>query len=239
MRNYLAALLCLLLTAAAPYFKITVVDDQTNRGVPLVELTTTNQVTYITDSAGLIAFHEPGLMNQTIFFHIKSHGYELPKDGFGFAGTRLETKEGGSATIKIKRLNIAERLYRVTGGGIYRDSILLGEKVPIKEPLLNAQVTGQDSIMAIPYRNKLYWFWGDTDRPAYPLGLFATSGATSDLPANGGLDPSVGINLTYFTDKTGFSRAMIAIDEPGVKWLTGLMTVRDETGRERMVARYD
>ncbi len=243
MQKRLAALLCLLLAASAhaqiKYFKITVVDEQTNRGVPLVELTTTNQITHITDSNGVIAFHEPGMMNQTVFFHIKSHGYEFPKDGFGFVGTRLETKEAASATIKIKRINIAERLYRITGQGIYRDSILLGEKVPVKEPLLNGQVTGQDSVMAAVYRGKLYWFWGDTDRAAYPLGLFATSGATSDLPGSGGLDPSLGVNLTYFTDKTGFSRAMIAIDEPGVKWLTGLMVVRNDNGRENMVARYD
>jgi len=91
---------------------------------------------------------------------VKSHGYEFPKDGFGYRGTRLNVSEGGSATIKIKRVNIAERLYRVTGEGIYRDSILLGEKIPIKQALINGLVSGQDSVMAIPYRGKIYWFWG-------------------------------------------------------------------------------
>jgi hypothetical protein len=32
---------------------------------------------------------------------------------------------------------------------------------------------------------------------------------------------------------------MIAIDGPGVKWLTGIMNVRDENGKEKLVARYD
>jgi len=59
------------------------------------------------------------------------------------------------------------------------------------------------------------------------------------MTGNGGLDPGLGIDLTYFTDKTGFSRPMIAIDGPGVKWLTGIMTVPDENGKERLVARYD
>src|SRR5687767_587242 len=93
--------------------------------------------------------------------------------------------------------------------------------------------------MAIPYRGKIYWFYGDTNRPGYPLGQFATSGAMSEMPGNGGLDPSVGIDLNYFTDKSGFSRGMIAIEEPGVKWLTGIMNVRDENGKEKLVARYD
>src|SRR4051794_25350729 len=105
-------------TGATAPFGIEVVDDQTGRGVPLVELTTTSAVTYVTDSAGLVAFDEPGLMHQQVFFHIKSHGYEAPRDGFGFRGVRLDIKPGGTAKVAIKRLNIAERLYRVTGEGI-------------------------------------------------------------------------------------------------------------------------
>ncbi len=61
-------------TGAGP-FAIEVVDEATGRGVPLVELTTTSGVSYVTDSAGLVAFNEPGLMNQRVFFQIKSHGY--------------------------------------------------------------------------------------------------------------------------------------------------------------------
>src|SRR5690348_4605953 len=40
---------------ASHYFAIQVVDDQTGRGVPLVDLQTTSDVSYYTDSNGLIA----------------------------------------------------------------------------------------------------------------------------------------------------------------------------------------
>src|SRR5439155_10415412 len=137
-------------------FAIQVIDDQSARGVPMVELQATTSACYYTDSAGYIAFDEPGLMNQKVFFNVASHGYEFPPDAFGIRGTVLETKPGGSATLKIKRINIAERLYRITGAGIYRDSILLGKTTPIDQPPLNAQVTGQDGILNAIYRGKLY-----------------------------------------------------------------------------------
>ncbi|MBV9468440.1 MAG: hypothetical protein JOZ57_04295, partial [Abitibacteriaceae bacterium] len=96
------------------YFKITVVDEATGRGIPLVELKTTGDVRYYTDSNGIVAFYEPGLMGQNVFFLLKSHGYEFPADNFGYRGTALKVTEGGSAVLKMKRLNIAERLYRIT-----------------------------------------------------------------------------------------------------------------------------
>ena len=241
LSGFLLALAAAPAAAAEPgrYFKIQVVDEQTGRGVPLVELRTTANTRYLTDSNGVVAFHEPGLMDQRVFFFVQSHGYEFPKDGFGFAGKMLDVKPGGSAQLKIKRKNIAERLYRITGAGIYRDSVLLGERLPIRQPLLNGQVTGQDSVFSLVYRGRIYWFWGDTNRLRYPLGLFKTSGATSQLPTQGGLDPSVGIDLEYFVDKEGFSRAMCPIAGPGVVWIDGLLTVRDAAGRERLVAHYD
>lgn len=227
------------LAAPADWFTIQVVDDETGRGVPLVALETVNHVTLYTDSAGLAAFAEPGLMNREVYFHVKSHGYEFPQDGFGYRGVRLTPKAGGHAVVKIKRLNLAERLYRVTGEGIYRDSVLAGRPVPIREPVLNGQVLGQDTVMTIPYRGRIYWFWGDTDRPSYPLGHFGTAGATSELPGRGGLDPSVGVNLNYFTDATGFSLPMCRWPTPGMKWTFGLMTVRDPAGHEQLLARCD
>src|SRR5262245_46279590 len=84
-------------TTRSDYFAIEVVDDQTGRGVPLVELETVNRIHYITDSNGLVAFNEPGLMNQKVFFTITSHGYEFPADGFGYHGLALETKPGANA----------------------------------------------------------------------------------------------------------------------------------------------
>ncbi|MCX7826750.1 MAG: hypothetical protein N2689_14515, partial [Verrucomicrobiae bacterium] len=86
--------------------------------------------------------------------------------------------------------------------------VLLGEKTPLAEPLGSGQVAGQDSVQVTPYRGRLYWFWGDTTRLLYPLGHFWTAGATSDLPAKGGLDPADGVNLRYFVGADGFSRPM-------------------------------
>ncbi|MCX5683309.1 MAG: hypothetical protein NT049_06455 [Planctomycetota bacterium] len=245
MRFLMAAIACLSFCTgalgASPYFGIKVIDEQTGRGVPLVELETVDAVKYYTDSAGWVAFSEPGLMNQQVFFSVKGHGYEAPKDGFGIRGVRFQVKEGGRAEIKLKRLNIAERLYRITGEGIYRDSVLLGEKVPIREPLLNAQVLGQDSVQAVPYRGKIYWIWGDTQRLSYPLGHFRTAGATSEMPGKGGLDPSVGVDLTYFAGKDGFSRPMAPMPEfkgGTMIWVFGIMTVPDSSRGELLVAKY-
>jgi len=219
-------------------FAIQVVDEQTGRGVPLVELETTNHIRHVTDSHGIVAFREPGLMDRDVFFHVASHGYEFPKDGFGYRGTRLRTTPGTTAIVKIKRLNIAERLYRVTGQGIYRDSLLTGRPVPLKHPALNAQVTGQDSVYTCIYQGRLFWLWGDTNRPSYPLGHFATAGAISDLPQRGGLDPALGVDLEYFVDENGFSRPIAKMKEKGLVWLDGLLTVKDREDRQRMVAKY-
>ena len=245
MMTVLIPMVAALLSAAAPpaptadeHFVIEVVDKQTGRGVPLVELRTVNDIRYVTDSAGVVAFYEPGLMDREVFFHVSSHGYEVPKDGFGYRGRRLRTTPGKTARIEVRRLNIAERLYRLTGQGIYRDTVLAGRRAPIREPLLNGGVLGQDSVMAIPYRGRLYWFWGDTNRAGYPLGQFATSGATSELPGKGGLDPSVGVHFTYFVDGKGFSRKMAPLPDPGPVWIDGVLTVADETGRTRLVAHY-
>jgi hypothetical protein len=172
------------------HFAIQVVDEQTGRGVPMVELQTTSSVRYYTDSAGLAAFDEPGLMDQKVFFGVAAHGYEFPPDGFGIRGVVLETKPGGAAQLKIKRINVAERIYRITGQGIYRDSVLLGRRPPVAQPLLNAGVTGQDGTLNAIYRGKLYWFYGDTNKLSYALGNFSMSGATTELPDQ--IDPSVG-----------------------------------------------
>ncbi len=223
---------------AGDYFKIHVVDDQTRRGVPLVELRTVNDLRFVTDSNGVVAFREPGLMNQTVFFHVRSHGYEFPPDGFGYRGQKLKVVAGGMATIPIKRKNIAERLYRVTGGGIYRDSMLVGDTAPLQRPVLNGLVFGSDSVVNAVYRGKIYWFWGDTNRPSYPLGNFHVPGATSELPANGGLDPEVGIDLDYFIDQDGFARPTAKLPGDGPTWIDALVTLADESGRERLFAKF-
>lgn len=223
---------------AHDYFTIHVVDEATGRGVPLVELQTVNNIRCYTDSAGIVAFSEPGLMDQTVFFHVKSHGYEYPPDGFGYRGARLRITPGGEATLKIKRINIAERLYRVTGAGIYRDSMLVGKPAPTRQPLLNGLVFGSDSVVNAVYNGKIYWFWGDTNRPSYPLGNFHVPGAVSQLPGEGTLDAELGVNLEYFVDDAGFARPMAQMPGKGPTWIDGLVTVDENDGRQRLFATY-
>ncbi|MBI1917638.1 MAG: hypothetical protein HYS12_23330 [Planctomycetes bacterium] len=221
------------------YAEIRVIDADTGRGLPLVELETVNRLTFVTDNAGRVAFHEPGLMDRPVFFTVRSHGYEVKKDRFGFAGVRVIPKAGQVSTIKLTRRNVAERLCRLTGEGRYRDTVLLGHKVPLADAPHPGLVAGQDSVQAVPYKGEVYWFWGDTARMSYPLGSFRTAGARSPLPpAN--YDPADGIAFDYFVAKSGFARAMIPLPErpEGVIWIDGVCTVADEKGAEKLVAHY-
>lgn len=219
-------------------FVIEVVDAATGRGVPLVELRTTSEFKFVTDSAGLAAVCEPELMGQRVFFHVRSHGYEYAADGFGFRGRALDVTPGGSARLEISRRNLAERLYRITGSGIYRDSVLAGRSVPLKEPLLAALLTGCDSVLNAVYGGRLFWVWGDTKQISYPLGNFHVTAATSELPASGGLDPAVGIELQYFTTPQGEVRSMARMPGDGPTWITALAVFPNEDGGERLFAWY-
>src|SRR5258708_21230983 len=106
-------------------FALRIIDDQTNRGVPLVDLKTVSNVHFWTDSAGYAAIDDPALLDRRVFFHVTSHGYEFPKDGFGQRGAAIDLTPGGETTLKIKRLNLAERLYRITAEGTYPNTIIL------------------------------------------------------------------------------------------------------------------
>lgn len=219
----------------APYFGIHLVDESTGRGVPLVELRTVNDIRCVSDSAGWVAFHEPGLMEREVFFYLSGPGYGKEKDGFGFVGVRITPRAGGTATVKLKRSIVAERIGRATGQGIYRDSELLGLPHPL--PNLNpAGVMGQDSVQAVPYHGRLFWLWGDTNVPQYPLGNFRTTCATSAADVRA----ETGIVFDYFMDQTDPKklRAMMPVKEPGAVWLFGLLTVNDEQGREVLMAHY-
>lgn len=219
--------------AAGDYFQIRIVDEQTGRGVPLVEFRTTNEISCWTDSNGIVAWNEPGLMDREVYFTIQSPGYTFPG-----GGKTLKAARGGRVELKIKRLNVAERLYRVTGQGIYRDSLLTGYPVPIRAPALNGMVMGQDTVRAAIYRGKLFWLWGDTNRPNGPLGNFKTTAATSELSGRGGLDPAMGIDLSYFTGPEGFVKQMIPWTKR-MTWMHSLMVLSDPAGRERLVSYYE
>ncbi len=220
---------------AGPVFGIRVTDETTGRGVPLIELETVNRVGYVADSAGYAAIDDPELMGRRIFFYVRGHGYLFPPDGFGSYGRALEVKPGGMAQLKVQRVNIAERLYRITGEGIYRDSELLG--LPRPFPANNGLVAGQDSVQTAIYGGRIHWLWGDTARMEYALGHFRMSGATSLLT----FDPAVGVPLEYYVGENGFARPMwpaVPGKPAALVWSDGFIAVPDRTGRERLVAHH-
>lgn len=229
-------------TLATPqeYFAIHVVDEVSGRGVPLVEFQSMFRQRYYTDSDGYIAFLEPGLMDgKEVWFDIRSYGYESPKAPLDGKGMSLKPKAGGAIEIRLKRSQIAERLYRLTGYGIYRDSVLLGKRKPGPDTLLNALVTGQDTVQTALYRGKYLWLWQDTDRVGFFLGCFSMTGATAPLPSK--IDPDKGIDFTYFVDKPGeFAKAMAKVDRTGSNpiWVDGLCVVQDKSGSEKLIGRY-
>jgi len=224
---------CSLLTAqdSSKFFTIRVIDQETGRGVPLVEFKTTSNLSYYTDSHGIIAFGETGLLNQEVGFELFSYGYQCPEDGL-----ELNIKPGKSVTIAIRRVNIAERLYRITGQDIYGHSVRLGLPSPIKNQALNGKVTGQDTFIETLYNGKIYWFWGDTFSPTGFNG--EASGATSELPGKGGLDPSTGVDLNYFTDEAGLNKHICPFGEGALVWIGWLAVLKDENGKEQLYATY-
>ena len=222
----------------AKFFGIRIVDEQTGRGVPLAELRTVSNAVYVTDSAGWAAIAEPDLANREVYIHIESPGYEVAKDGFGFRGKRMQLVPGQKETVKIRRTAIAERMYRVTGQGVFRDSELLGIDVPLDLPQRDAGITGQDSVQAVPYRGKMFWLWGDTNLANYPLGNFQVTAATSPLPDK--LDQQKNIPLDYYfaEERPRQIRKMMPLAEPGAVWLFGLTNLTGPDNAETLIAHY-
>lgn len=224
--------------AAGPEIaEIRVIDAETKRGIPLVELVTVNDQRFVTDNAGRIAFLEPGLLNREIFFTVHGHGYQAPADAFGIVGVRVTPRAGQTVEVPLKRTIIAHRLARLTGEGLWRDTLLLGEPLPLAESKNPGRVAGQDSVQAAIYRDKVYWFWGDTNQMRYPLGLFRVAGATTPVPAG---DISHGLAYDYFCDRDGFARAMMPLPErpEGVVWIFGVCTVPDGKNGEKLIGHY-
>lgn len=218
-----------------PCFGIQVIDQQTRRGVPLIELRTTNGVSHYTDSAGWIAFAEPGMMGTDVFFHVEGHGYSHPKDEHGFAAVVLHTTPGATAVVQVQRDNIAQRLYRITGAGIYRDSQLLGREAPVGAA--NVSICGQDSVLTARYRDRLFWVWGDTLPIPHPVqGNFKVTAGWSDLPGAGGMDPERGVDLHYIAN-SHFTKEMVPHPKGhDLHWISSLFVVRDTAGKEHLMA---
>lgn len=219
-------------------FKIQVVDSETGRGVPMIQLETTNGARYYTDSNGFVSFYDPGVMDQDVFFLISGHGYVFPKSSMGSVGERVTVRSGETKVFEVDRVNIAERLYRITGQGIYRHSLALGETSPIDKPILNAKVAKQDSAQVIQYNDELYWFWGDTLVTNDTDEKVRVTGAISKLPGKGGLEPDKGVNLEYFTDNGVVKELVPNLPDGAPKVSISSLLTTKKDGKEVLLAGF-
>lgn len=215
-------------------FRIEVVDEENGWPVPLVFLETTHHLTFVTDNAGVIAIDAPELIGREVFFHIRSDGYEVAADGFGYRGVRLQPKLGGSARVEVSRTMLAKRLGRLTGAGQFAHSQRLGDDLDWRE----SGVFGSDSVQTTVHRGQRFWLWGDTTLAHYPLGIFDSSSATTELQPLDSLEPPVRLRYSYFHDGNSIPRGVAKMSGSGPTWLGGYVSLPDSSGTEKLVASY-
>ncbi|MEO8351095.1 MAG: hypothetical protein ABI680_05150 [Chthoniobacteraceae bacterium] len=214
--------------------RIEVVEEGSDWPVPLVELRTTHQARFVTDNAGIIAFDLPELMNQETWFDVLGHGYEVPADGFGMRGVRLTPKPGATLQIKVKRTNVARRLGRLTGAGLFGESQRFGLNLDWKE----SGIVGCDSVQNAVHRGRLFWAWGDTTLAKYPLGIFHMTSATTELQPLNRFEPPLRLSYDYYSDDQGRPRAVAKMPGDGPTWLSGYVSLPSQEGEQRLVATY-
>lgn len=214
--------------------RIEVVDKENHWPVPMVELTTTHNVKFVTDNAGRVAFDLPELMGEQTWLTVFADGYEAPADGFGMHGARVTMKPGETVKIELNRKSIAKRLGRLTGGGLFAESQKLGLEKDWKE----SKILGSDSVQNAVHNGRLFWAWGDTTLPNYPLGIFDTTSATTAVHPIEKFEPPLKVKLDYFADSSGRPRGVAKMPGSGPTWIFGLIALPDKTGKQRLVTPY-
>lgn len=214
--------------------RIEVVDEQNGWPVPLVQLRTTHLVTFVTDNAGVIALDVPELLGREVWFDVIGHGYGAAKDGFGMSGVRLKPSAGGNLRVQLKRSIVAKRLGRSTGAGLFGESQKLGRELEWQE----SGVFGSDSVQNAVHLGRLFWAWGDTTLPRYPLGIFDTTSATSPVQPLHSFEPPLRLKLDYFRDPMGKLRGVAKMPGSGPTWISGYISLPDRSGTSRLCASY-
>ena len=214
--------------------RIEIVDKENGWPVPLVELSTTNDARFISDNAGLIALDDPELLDRAVWFHVKGHGYGVNKDGFGYEGIRAAPMSGGTMRVEVQRRNIAKRLGRLTGAGLFAEQQKLGMEAQVPD----TGVFGCDSVLMTRRGNELFWLWGDTTLPGYPLGVFQSTAARTDARPIEEFKPPLAIRFNHFRDDEFKLRGVAPIPGDGPTWLTGMVDVRDQFAGQQLVATY-
>jgi len=230
LRLLSACILAALAVASVPAgdpCRIEVVEQGSGWPVPLVELRTTNQVRFVSDNAGVIAFDLPELMGRETWFDVIGHGYEAPKDGFGFRGVRLTPEPGKTLKVEVRRTIVARRLGRSTGAGLFGESQKTGRELDWKE----SGISGCDSVQNAVHRGRLFWAWGDTSLARYPLGIFDMTSATTAPQPLGSFQPPLKLKFDYFTDEKGTPRGVAKMPGAGPTWVGGYVSLPDKTGR--------
>ena len=214
--------------------RIEIVEKGSDWPVSLLELRTTHAVRLVSDNAGLIAFDLPELMGRETWFEVHGHGYEVKKDGFGMRGVRLTPEPGKTLRVEVERKNIAKRLGRLTGAGLFAESQKLGGDLDWKE----SGIVGQDSVQNAVHRGKMFWAWGDTSLAKYPLGIFDMTSATSAVQPLAKFEPPLRLPLDYFRSGKGEVRGVAKMPGDGPTWLSAYISLPDKAGTAQLVATY-
>jgi hypothetical protein len=215
-------------------FRIEVREKGSSWPIPLVEFRTTDQIRFVTDNAGVVAFDLPDRMGRETWLSVSSPGYEAAADGFGLRGVRVTPRPGESITVELARTAIARRVGRLTGSGLFAES----QKCGLEEAWRDSPITGCDSVRMVRFQDKYFWNWGDTSVSKYPLGNFAMTGATTAGAPFDSLEPPLRPRYEYFLTPQGAPAPMADIPGPGPTWLGGYAVLADDAGREHLVALY-
>lgn len=214
--------------------RIEVVEKGSDWPVPLIELRTTNDLRFVTDNAGVIVIDQPELMGREVFFHVEGHGYDVPADGFGYRGMRLTPRDGATLHVEVDRTIIAQRLGRLTGAGQFANAQRVGQETEWRE----SGVVGSDSVQTAVYRGRHFWLWGDTSLFHYPLGIFHSSAATTELGPLESFKPPLRVKYDYFRNEQGRPRGVAKMPGDGPTWLSAMTTLPDKDGTPHLIASY-
>ncbi len=208
-------------------FRVECIDAENGWPVPGVQLTTSAGHRFVSDNAGVVAIGEPDYYGRSMTFSVTGHGY---RPSSGASSVTLSVKAGGEAKVELARQYRAMRLGRIGGGGLFGESMKVGERLDEPE---DGEV-GRDSVQVKPYGDKLFWLWGDTNVRSYPLGVFNTTASYTANPPFSAWVPPVAPKYANFKNSDGNIRGVI--DQPwgGLMWIFGLVDLKDKKGNAKL-----